>query len=134
MVGVGPSSNGQIHPEAARQMRAAGAWLKVNGEAIYATRPRDDSWSEGESIRYTRTKDRQNVYAIALKWPERELLLTTVKPRPGSAIRMLGYPKPLQWKLDSARGLSIAIPAELQDPAHRPCDFAWSFKIETGNA
>jgi len=61
-------------------------------------------------------------------------LLTTIKPRPGSAIRMLGYAKPLPWKLDSARGLSIAIPAELQDPAHRPCDFAWSFKIETGNA
>ena len=134
MVGVGPSSHGQIHPEAARQMRAAGAWLKVNGEAIYATRPRQDSWSEGEWIRYTRTKDRQNVYAIALHWPERELLLTTVKPRPGSAIRMLGYPDPLPWKLDSARGLSIAIPAELQDPAHRPCDFAWCFKIETGNA
>jgi alpha-L-fucosidase len=134
MAGVGPSSNGQIHPEAARQMRAAGAWLKVNGEAIYATRPRDDSWSEGESIRYTRTKDKQNVYAIALQWPEHELLLTTVKPRPGSAIRMLGYSKPLSWKLDSARGLSIAIPAELQDPARRPCEYAWSFKIETGNA
>jgi alpha-L-fucosidase len=134
MVGVGPSSNGQIHPEAARQMRAAGAWLKVNGEAIYATRPRDDSWSEGDSIRYTRTKDSQSVYAIALHWPERELLLTTIKPRPGSAIRMLGYPNPLPWTLDSARGLSIAIPAALQDPAHRPCDFAWCFKIETGNA
>jgi alpha-L-fucosidase len=134
MVGVGPSSNGQIHPEAARQMRATGAWLKVNGEAIYATRPRDNSWSEGESMRYTRTKDRESVYAIALHWPERELLLTTVKPRPGSSIRMLGYPNPLPWTLDSARGLSIAIPTELQDPAHRPCDFVWCFKIETGNA
>jgi alpha-L-fucosidase len=60
MVGVGPSSNGQFHPEAARQMRAAGVWLKVNGEAIYATRPRDEFWSEGESIRYTRS-NRQDV-------------------------------------------------------------------------
>ena len=134
MVGVGPSANGQIHPEAARQMRAAGAWLKVNGEAIYATRPRDESWSEGESIRYTRTKDRQTAYAISLQWPGKELLLTTLKPRPGSEIRLLGYPKSLQWTLDPARGLSIAIPADLQDPAHRPCEFAWCFKIASDHA
>ena len=61
-------------------MRATGAWLKINGEAIYATRPRDESWSEGESIRYTRTKDRKTVYAISLQWPGKELLLTTVRP------------------------------------------------------
>jgi alpha-L-fucosidase len=134
MVGVGPSANGQIHPEAARQMRAAGAWLKVNGEAIYATRPRDESWSEGESIRYTRTKDRQTAYAISLQWPGKELLLTTLKPRAGSEIRLLGYPKPLQWTLDPARGLAIAIPTDLQDPAHRPCEFAWCFKIASDNA
>jgi alpha-L-fucosidase len=134
MVGVGPSSNGQFHPEAARQMRAAGVWLKVNGEAIYATRPRDEFWSEGESIRYTRSKDRTCVYAIALQWPGQELLLTKVQPRIHSQIRLLGYPKPLQWNFDSARGLSVTIPADLQDPSHRPCEFAWCFKIETDNA
>lgn len=134
MVGVGPSSNGQIHPEAARQMRAAGAWLKVNGEAIYATRPRDEFWSEGESIRYTGAKDKTCVYAIALQWPGQELLLTKVQPRLHSKIRLLGYPNPLQWSFDSARGLSISIPANLQDIAHRPCEFAWCFKIETDNA
>jgi alpha-L-fucosidase len=134
MVGVGPSSNGQIHPEAARQMRAAGAWLKVNGEAIYATCPRDEFWFEGESIRYTGAKDKTCVYAIALQWPGQELLLTKVQPRLHSKIRLLGYPNPLQWSFDSARGLSISIPADLQDPAHRPCEFAWCFKIETDNA
>jgi D-alanyl-D-alanine carboxypeptidase len=41
MIGVGPSSHGEFHPEAIRQMKAAGAWLKVNGEAIYATRARE---------------------------------------------------------------------------------------------
>ena len=37
-IGVGPSAHGEFHPEAIRQMKGAGAWLKVNGEAIYATR------------------------------------------------------------------------------------------------
>ena len=134
MVGVGPSANGEFHPEAARQMRAAGSWLRVNGDAIYQTRPRDTTWSEGESLRYTRTKDRRIVYAIAVEWPGRELLLKTVQPRPGSQVKMLGYPKPLQWTMDAARGLSITLPADLQDPASRPCGFAWSFRIETERA
>ncbi len=57
-IGVGPSPLGEFHPEAVRQMKGAGAWLKVNGEAIYATRPREgDNWSEGDAIRYTRSKD-----------------------------------------------------------------------------
>src|SRR5215469_14561822 len=41
MIGVGPSPRGEFHPEAIRQMRGAGKWLQVNGEAIYATRPRE---------------------------------------------------------------------------------------------
>jgi threonine dehydrogenase-like Zn-dependent dehydrogenase len=45
IVGVGPSAQGEFHPEAVRQMKGAGVWLQVNGEAIYATRPReDDRW------------------------------------------------------------------------------------------
>ena len=53
MIGVGPSAHGEFHPEAIRQMKGAGAWLKVNGEAIYATRPREGTlWSEGETVRY----------------------------------------------------------------------------------
>ena len=135
MVGVGPSALGEFHPEAARQMRGAGAWLKVNGEGIYATRSREgDAWSEGDNIRYTRSKDGRTVYAFALGWPGRTLDLALVRPRAGSVIRLLGYPEALQWTLDSSRGLRIAIPENLQDQSHRPSAFAWGFRIETERA
>jgi alpha-L-fucosidase len=105
-----------------------------NGEGIYATRPRDGSlWSESETVPYTRTKDRRSVYAFTLLWPGKELLLTAVKPRAGSEIRMLGYPDPLRWSYDPARGLAISLPDNLQDEAHRPCQYAWAYKIETEN-
>ena len=134
MVGVGPSATGEFHPEAERQLRAAGDWLKVNGEGIYSTRPRDATlWSEGDTIRYTRSKDRRWVYAFSLQWPGRELMLTSVKPRAGSDIHLLGYPEPLHWNYDSARGLAVSLPDSLQDATHRPCQFAWSLKIETQN-
>jgi alpha-L-fucosidase len=135
MVGVGPSANGQFNPEAAKQLRATGEWLKVNGEGIYATRARDGSlWSEGENIRYSRSKNKRTTYAHALAWPGKELLLTTVQPRTSSKIYMLGVADPLQWNYDAARGLAITIPEKLQNEGARPCQYAWTFKIESVNA
>ncbi len=134
MVGVGPSAAGEFHPEAQRQLRAAGDWLKINGEGIYGTRPRDGTlWSEGELIRYTRSKDRRWVYAFSLQWPGKELLLTSVMPRSGSDIHLLGYREPLRWNYDGNRGLTISLPDNLQDANHQPGRYAWTVKIETEN-
>ena len=134
MVGVGPSAEGEFHPEAQRQLRAAGDWLKINGEGIYGTRPRDGTlWSEGEMIRYTRSKDRRWVYAFSLQWPGKQLLLTSVMPRAGSEIHLLGYREPSRWNYDGSRGLTISLPDNLQDANHQPGRYAWTFKIETEN-
>lgn len=132
MIGIGPSPKGDFHPEAVRQMRGAGEWLKVNGDAIYATRPRDGSnWAEGETIRYTRSKDRRFVNAIVTQWPGAQLTLTKVKPTAGSKIVLLGSDISLPWKFDSDRGTLITLPESLQQPGNRPCEHAWSFRIET---
>ncbi len=133
MVGVGPSAHGEFHPEAIRQMKGAGAWLKVNGEAIYATRARKGTlWSEGDHVRYTRTKDRRFVYAILTEWPGAQVTLTTMRPRTGSKVTMLGVEEELAWKFDSAGGTTIALPENLQQPSNRPCDYAWTLKMEAG--
>ena len=134
MVGVGPSATGEFHPEAQRQLRATGDWLKINGEGIYNTRPRDGAlWSERDAIRYTRSKDSRWVYAFSLQWPEKELLLTSVKPRSESKIQLLGYSESLRWNYDSSRGLVVSVPDTLQDADRQPGQFAWAFKIETEN-
>ena len=135
MIGVGPSSHGEFHPEAVRQMKGAGSWLKVNGEAIYATRPRDGThWSGGDAIRYTRSKDHRFVYAIMTKWPGRQVTLKTVRPRPNSEITLLGSNAPLQWSFDSSQGTTITFPENLYQSANRPCEYAWSLKIQTTEA
>lgn len=134
MVGVGPSAMGEFHPEAQRQLRATGNWLRTNGEGIYSTRPRDGAlWSEGDRIRYTRSKDRRWAYAFSLQWPGKELLLRNVKPQPRSEIRLLGYPEPLRWNYDASQGLTVSVPENLQNVGHQPCQFCWAFKIETEN-
>ena len=132
MVGVGPDGDGQFHPTAKEQLRDAGAWLRINGAAIYATRERKgDPWREGDNIRFTRAKDNKTVYAFALSWPGRTLNLISVVPRPGSTVHLLGYEKPLAWKVDPGAGLTIDLPEELQDESRRPCRFAWAFSIPT---
>ena len=82
-------------------MKNAGAWLKVNGEAIYETRPRAASlWSEGKTVRYTRSKDSRFVYAILTAWPGKQVVLKSIRPRAGSKVRLLGSEgKQPTWKL-----------------------------------
>lgn len=86
MLAFGPNGDGSIPAVAKESLTAIGDWLKVNGEAVYATRP----WSlygEGvtvpkqgmggdevdyvaEDIRFTRSKDNSTLYITFLGYPE----------------------------------------------------------------
>ena len=130
MPAIGPDENGRFDPEAVRQFEAAGAWLKVNGAAIYATRPRPGTmWKEGEDVRFTQSKDRRTVYAFCLRWPGKRLTLKTVRPEGGATITMLGVEEPLRWRFGGAKGLVIDLPERLQEEKNRPCTAAWAVKI-----
>ena len=129
-VGIGPDAMGRFHPVAVEQLKQAGSWLHTCGEGIYATRPREAAnWREGEAIRFTRSKDSRTVYCFALEWPGKSLVLQSVRPKPGSEIRMFGYPEPLKWKYDSTLGLAITIPDVLQSEVRRPTQYAWGWTI-----
>ena len=135
MVGIGPDELGQFHPQAVAALRDTGAWLKVNGEAIYATRPRDgDLWKEGDDLRFTRSKDHRFIYAITLKWPGQSITLKSVQAKPGSKITLLGSSAPLVWQSIPSGGVTIHLPANLQKETQRPCQWAWAFKIEASGA
>lgn len=157
MVGIGPDCNGRFSPTAIDQLEEVGQWLKVNGEAIYETRPRPgDLWKEGEEvsfaephpeggeqprvpgedgpIRFTRSKDGRALYAICLQWPGPRLRLRTVRARQSAKITLLGANEPLKWHDDNAEELVIEIPGVLQDDVKRPCKVAWAFRIEGAEA
>ncbi len=134
MVSIGPDGNGYFHPEAIKKLQYAGDWLKVNGQAIYKTRP----WAhykQGKDIRFTRSKDGKYVYAICLKWPGEEFISKLLRPKSGSRIVMLGdrlssQGRGLKWKIDENRGLVIEIPKRLQKWENRPCRQAYVFRVE----
>jgi len=122
----GPNASG-VYPESViNRFKALGAWLKVNGEAIYATRSLPP-YQEG-NVCYTRSKNSKFAYAICREWPGRSLTLKGLKAEPNTTINILGVEKSLKWSQDE-QGLTIDIPESLQDEKSRPCEHAWSFKI-----
>jgi len=130
MPSVSPMPNGKFPPEVIERLEYVGDWLKVNGEAIYATRPRPgEGWKEGPDFRFTRSKDNGLVYAISLKWPGRQLRLKSVHAAPDRPIFLLGVKEPLPSQQDES-GLVIEIPESLQVEQNRPCLQAYAFKIE----
>jgi alpha-L-fucosidase len=144
LLNIGPRPDGTI-PEPEQQMlREIGAWLALNGEAIYGTRP----WKvfgegptevsagaftdtkraafTGEDIRFTTKGD--TLYAIALAWPGERLTIKSLGTAAGllggevSSVELLGHAGLLIWERGE-HGLMIALPEQL------PCQHAFTFKI-----
>lgn len=124
-----------------------GEWFKINGEAIYATRP----WAvfgegphtikagsfqgesigklDGSDVRYTRNKANTIVYAIALGWPEKALVLSSfgasaAKQAKVAHAELLGSTEKIRYK-QTEEGLRIEAPR--QKPASG--DYAVVFKL-----
>jgi alpha-L-fucosidase len=57
---------GDLDPQVIQIAKDIGAWLKINGEAVYASRPFEICGENSNSICYTRNNG--NVYATLLNW------------------------------------------------------------------
>jgi alpha-L-fucosidase len=139
LLNVGPESDGTIPEEAQRILLQIGAWLHINGEAIYGTRPwllfgegptkvassamnTDRQEFTPEDIRFT-TRDNA-LYAIALGWPTGSALrvhsLYRGNPYLGGAVcsvRLLGSEAGLHWT-QKEDGLYIELPqSQPEEPA-----------------
>ena len=132
MLNFGPKADGTVPSEYKDRLLAMGAWLKVNGEAIYGTRPfsiyRDGLDEREIKVRYTRSKDNTILYATAFDWPGETLTLMSlnaeqVDARQIKSIRLLGNDGELEWKQDDT-GLHI----QTRDKPNQ--EIAFSFRIE----
>ena len=132
--------DGSLDTAAEQFLNDMGAWMKVNGEAIYGTRPwtiygegpstrakaANDAALTAHDLRFTRKGD--DLYVTALGIPTGQVViralasdspLVTGQPR---SVALLGASEPLQWTR-STDGLIIQLPPVL------PCKEAVCFKI-----
>jgi alpha-L-fucosidase len=157
LLDIGPAADGTIPPIMEQRLLEIGAWLRVNGEAIYGTRcaGRTCQWTEGtlpkqeygefmvkynlldqvgqqsrngaavKQVFFTQKPDA--LYAIAVGWPGRQLVLRGVKVPMNGTVTMLGVPGALKTSL---AGDTLTITTPELAPDETPCRDAFAFKIE----
>jgi len=156
LLNVGPTPDGSLRTIEEERLIQIGDWLKVNGEAIFGTRPwvRNCQWSAGErpKIEYGQewrikydiaaiagkpsegravveaffTTKGDTLYAILPWWPSRPVVLKDVRPSELTAVTMLGLEKPLKWTLAEG-GLTVEVPSLPADEL--PCEHAYTIKL-----
>ncbi len=131
LLNIGPGPDGRWPKGAYDRLAGIGAWMKVNGEAIYGTRA-VAPYGEGK-VRLTRGKD-GSLYLVYLAGPGEnappsEISLSSHRPPAGARVTLLGYEKPLEWKA-GGEGFTVAIPKEVR--SQPPCKYAWTLKVSPG--
>ncbi len=111
LLNVGPTGDGSIPWPQVERLVGLGAWLDVNAEAIFGTRPwirASASTDDGLELRFTRKAD--SVYAILLGTPAHpRVRIPTLAAAPHATIELLGRTGPLPFTSD-ANGLDVTLP------------------------
>lgn len=148
LLNIGPKPDGTIPNEEQTLLREIGAWLQINGAAIYHTRPwkvfgegptdvAEGAFTDtkrqaftGADIRFTRAKDNSALYAIALAWPDDgTMIIKSLGADAGlyfgeiTSVRLLGHDAPLAFSRE-ADALRITLPTT------PPCDHAYAVEIK----
>jgi alpha-L-fucosidase len=136
-----PRPDGTLDETEEKILTDLAAWMPVNGEAIFGTRPwkvygegpskvkKGASFNEGnlkytaKDIRFTTKGD--TLYALALGWPEDGRLVVKSLATPAgkvSSVALLGNAGNLEWK-QTDEGLVVTMPAQ------KPCEHVFALKI-----
>lgn len=121
LLNVGPTAEGIIPEESVERLKDMGEWLKINGEAIYATNSLKQ-YKEGNNIKFTTSKSGKFVYAMVTSKASDSISIASVVPVEGSKVYVLGVKKPLKWITDNGKTVFIL-------PKNLPSEFAWTIKI-----
>ena len=139
LLNIGPRADGTIPEREQQMLREIGAWLKINGEAIYGTRPwmkfgegptqtAAGSFSDKEKPPFTAedfrfTTKGKTLYAVALAWPDNgKLVVKSLGGKNPKRVELLGYKSKLQWERTSD-GLMVSL------PQNAPSKYAVTLKI-----
>jgi len=124
LLNIGPSPEGEFDPIAYQRLKEIGQWINTNGEAIYGSRM-NNSFGEGEKIRFTKSKDGKQQFVFLFDYPENgKVNFTKINVPEKSTISLLGNSKKLKWKKTEA-GYEVELPVSLK-PA---TDHVWVLKI-----
>ncbi len=129
LLNIGPGPDGDYDSTAYQRLREIGAWMKINGEAIYSTvvvKP----YKQG-NICFTRGRNSHTVYAVYLENENQpgmpaQIEINGISGGKKTSIELLGKPGKLKWEKTST-GIKVRTPGSIIK--NLPCDYAWTFRI-----
>jgi alpha-L-fucosidase len=145
LLNIGPRSDGTIPDQVQSTLRDIGAWLKVNGEAIYSTTPwltfgegptqvKAGTFSDTDVHTYTTedfrfTAKGQNVYAIGMSCPKDGKAeihslgwAHEAANFPIGNVELLGSTEKVKWT-QGADALTVTLPSDAS------CQYAYALKL-----
>jgi alpha-L-fucosidase len=127
LLNVGPTADGRIPVIMQQRLADIGAWLKVNGEAIYGTEEfiaRRGAGLAKPPLFFTQKG--RDLYVIHHGWPEAPLILERLSLNKPTSILMLGLNGKVRWRMEGDR---LEIDAPEITPAEVPCRYVYVFKL-----
>jgi len=126
LLNIAPLADGSIHPEQQQTLRRLGEWMRVNGEAIYASRPwkvyyqgdepnfypadKEVAHSgyanfDADDFRFTQSKEGHTLYVFALGHPEQSVAIKSLSAtdlQADARVSLLGREKSVAIETDSS--------------------------------
>ncbi len=114
LLNVGPAADGTIPVIMQERLMQMGAWLQINGKAIYGSRP----YSIHKDEHFYYTTGNGAIYAITDRYPAGEVIFNSIPYQPGMGVRLLGLADDPSWEVCSAEGkaairLPVLLPHQL---------------------
>lgn len=123
LLDIGPTADGRIPVIQQQRLLDMGAWLDINGEAIYESRKWEGAANnDTENVYFT--KKGNDLYVLCTEFPEKPVTVKGLKK--AGEVSMLGYNSKIKSK-KSGSNLTISVP-EIT-PANFKGRYAWVFKI-----
>ncbi|KAK0131714.1 Tissue alpha-L-fucosidase [Merluccius polli] len=126
LLNVGPTPDGTIPVLFEERLRGVGAWLAVNGEAIYGSNPwRVQRQNKTDTVWFT--SKGSAVYAFITTKPTKNyIILYDPKTSVSTKVTLLGNPTLLHWSpIQVGGGLAIALPELPFVPGQ-----AWTLRLD----
>jgi alpha-L-fucosidase len=125
LLDVGPEADGTIPAVQLDRLKALGAWLDQNGEAIYGTHPWKRAEGKTSDVIDVRFTQKNTALYVTLMGDLKGsfVTVTSLKPKPGTKIQLLGYTKPLKWS-QAGEDVKVSLPSSL------PGKYAYVLRIE----
>lgn len=145
LLNIAPLADGSIHPQQKQMLGDMGAWLEVNGQAVYGSRPwrvhyqgdEPHFYADGQAfaktyaqygaddLRFTRSKDGQSLYVFAMGGATEDVVIESLAAEDlgrETSARLLGSPRVVPLEVSGGKvvlpiaKLLEAAPEELAGP------------------